>query len=53
MNNNKRLSLNFGSNSIQLRKKLELLRKIYNIDVNTKIIEHIVDMEIMRHDLIL
>lgn len=33
--------------------KFNKLKKIYNIKTNNRLLEHIVDMEIRRHELIL
>lgn len=35
----------------QLEEQIELLKKIYNIRTDTKLIAHIVDLEMKKHNL--
>lgn len=42
--------IHFSENS-KIFENLKVLQEIYNIKTNTKLLEHIVNLELKRHDL--
>lgn len=37
--------------SWEVQEKLDKLKKIYNIKTNTKLLEHIVNLELLKHNI--